>query len=676
MRFVCWTGLGLAVLVLGGSRAVAQTQDDFFDDSFVHEIRLTLKPSDWDLLRKNFDQNTYYTTDVHWIFKGKDLPILDCAIRSRGHGSRSPIKPNLRVDINRNEPDQVFLGLKSFILKANNQDPSMLREIAVFKLWDRLGLPASREAHTRLYVNNVFWGAYLLEEEIRTEYTKRYLNDSDGDLYEWKPLSGTEGWNDGYHWEWAPTCKSSTNVGCSTDPNKWNPQPWNPEENKSTFDLSPTINVHRMATQATDADFDRTLSAMLDLKLFVLHNAIESYVADFDSFLGDAFGVNNVWIYRYKGTNFHQFLLWDKDGSFSVWNKASPYLGADRPLFRNTDANVLMRRTLAIPTHRTEYVESLYKTAVLAGGAGGWLDWEHQRNYDLAGDVIRSDPNKQWGDNGIEKPSNNDLFQSAVDFNRVFIRYRYIFALDELRNNGIQFPSSVFVGAGGVVNAATNVATVTPGGFVSIYGSGFSSGVVSAPGAWPKTLGGVTVFVNGFAAPIQFVSPGQINVQVPWELGLGEGATPFTVMIDGPTAKGTRANSPVNGALTNTVTSRIARYAPGIHQVAQADGTIVANKPAKAGDVLVIYASGLGPVSNQPASGATSPSDNLAICQEIPTVTIGGLPAEVQFAGLAPFFVGAYQVNIKAPAGVPSGNAQMLISSGGEVSNSFPIPIQ
>jgi uncharacterized protein (TIGR03437 family) len=675
MRLFNWPGLALAALVLGGPLAVAQTQDDFFDDSYLHEIRLTLKASDWDTLRRTFDENTYYAADVHWIFKGKDIPILNAGIRSRGHGSRSPIKPNLRVDLNRYEPNQQFLGLKSFILKANNQDPSMLREATVFKLWARMGLPASRQAYTQLYINNVFWGVYLLEEEIRTEYTQRYLNDADGDLYEWKPLSTLEGWPDGYHWEWNPACKASQ-VACSTDPAKWNPLPWNPEENKATFDLTPTINIHRMATQASDADFERTLSAMLDLKLFVYHNSLESYVSDFDSFLGDAYGINNVWIYRYKGTNFHQFLLWDKDGSYSVWNATSPYHGADRPLFRNTDVNVLMRRTIAIPTHRNEYVEALYKIAVLAGGAGGWLDAEHQRDYDLAADAIRADPNKQWGDAGVEKPSNNDIFQSAVDFNRTFIRYRYIFALDELRNNGIQFPGSVSIGEGGVVNAATNVATVTPGGFVSIYGSGFSSGVVVAPGSWPKTLSGVTVFVNGFAAPIQFVSPGQINVQVPWEVGLGEGATPFTVMIDGPTAKGTRANSPVNATFTNSVTSRIARYAPGIHQAAQPDGTLVSSKPAKAGDVLVVFASGLGPVSNQPASGATSPSDTLAICQQTPTVTVGGLPAEVQFAGLAPFFVGAYQVNIKVPAGVRSGVAQMLISSGGEVSNSFPIPIQ
>ena len=420
IRFSFGAVLGAALLALAASPLQAQTQDDFFDDTYVHEMRLAVKASDWDLLRKNYDDNTYYPADVHWIFKGKDITIQDAGIRSRGHGSRSPIKPNLRVDLNRYEPGQRFLDMASFILKANNQDPSMLREPVIFKLWSKMGLPASREAYTRLYINNVYWGSYVIEEEIRSpEYTSRYLNDTGGDLYEWKPLSTLEGWSDGYHFEWASSCKAGQ-VACSSDQAKWNPMPWNPEENKSTFDLAPTINIHRMASQASDADFDKTMSAMFDLKLFLVHNAIEVWASDFDSFLGDAYGINNIWIYRYKGTNFHQFLLWDKDGAFNLWDKNSPYLGADRPLFRNAGAdgdsspttNVLMRRTLTSAARKTEYLEAVYKTAVLAGGAGGWLDWEHQRDYAMAGDSIREDPNKQWSDQGVEKASNNELWES------------------------------------------------------------------------------------------------------------------------------------------------------------------------------------------------------------------------------------------------------------------------
>ena len=111
------------------------------------------------------------------------------------------------------------------------------------------------------------------------------------------------------------------------------------------------------------------------------------------------------------------------------------------------------------------------------------------------------------------------------------------------------------------MNAATNLGTVAPGSLVSIYGAGFGDGIVTAPdGGWPSTLGGITVFVNGFAAPIQFVSAGQINIQVPWEVGMGDGTVPVTVMVNGPTAKGTRANSPANGTFTNTVRASLRHH--------------------------------------------------------------------------------------------------------------------
>jgi uncharacterized protein (TIGR03437 family) len=102
----------------------------------------------------------------------------------------------------------------------------------------------------------------------------------------------------------------------------------------------------------------------------------------------------------------------------------------------------------------------------------------------------------------------------------------------------------------------------------------------------------------------------------------------------------------------------------------------VVSKPAKAGDTIVLFANGLGPVDNQPASGALSPASPLAKAQQTPTVTIGDLPASVQFAGLAPGFVGAYQVNIVVPAGLRSGTAPLVITAGGISSPAFSLAIQ
>jgi len=102
------------------------------------------------------------------------------------------------------------------------------------------------------------------------------------------------------------------------------------------------------------------------------------------------------------------------------------------------------------------------------------------------------------------------------------------------------------------------------------------------------------------------------------------------------------------------------------------------SNPATPGStVVLIYCTGLGAVSNQPASGVPSPSNPPAATTTTPTVMIGGAPAQVFFSGLAPGFVGEYQVNALVPAATAPGNAvPVTISIGGTTSNTVTIAVQ
>lgn len=639
---------------------LAQTQDDLFDDSIVHEIRFEVRPSDWTQLKQDFLFNTYYPANFIWKFKGRDVLVRDVGIRSRGRGSRSPVKPNLRVDFNRFEPGRALLGLSSLVLKANNQDASMLRDKSVFKLWARTGLPSSREAYAKVFINSDYLGLFVITEELRSEYLKRYLGEGDGDLYEWKPIEN-------FHFEWRPTC-AGAQLGCSTNTDRWQPTPLDPQENKLTFDIAPTIDFFRQVNQVSDADFERVVSGLTDLRLWLLHNALETYVADFDSILGDVFGANNFWMYRYEKSNFHQFLPWDKDGAFD---------SSKRPLFANAEQNVLMRRTLALPGRRNQYLEAIYKTAVLAGGLGGWMEANHASDYTLMRQAALDDKYKQYAHDGIVGASSNALFESNTLTNRQFLVERWSFVIAELAANGLRLPASLAVAQGGVVNAATNAAgPIAPGSGVSIYGSGFTDQTRSAPGApLPTTLAGVSVYVNGFAAPLLFVSPNQINIQVPWELGVGDGTAPFTVSIDGPAIRGTRPDSPVSATFSNTVSSRVNLFAPGVYVALQgATGRPVSAEPARSGDVLVVYAAGLGPVTVPVATGRLAPLDVLSYTVETPIVTIDGQRAELLFSGLTPGTAGVYQINLRVPADVRAGGVPLVIAVGGQSSPAVTLP--
>src|SRR6478672_12036216 len=114
----------------------------------LHDIFLTINSKDWTSLKEHFLDNTYYPCDFKW----NGQTVRNSGIRSRGTGSRSGVKPGLRVDFDRYTDGKRFLGLKSFVLRNNTQDMTNLHERLSMLLFKRMGEPASRETHTKMFV--------------------------------------------------------------------------------------------------------------------------------------------------------------------------------------------------------------------------------------------------------------------------------------------------------------------------------------------------------------------------------------------------------------------------------------------------------------------------------------------------------------------------------------------
>ncbi len=103
---------------------------------------------------------------------------------------------------------------------------------------------------------------------------------------------------------------------------------------------------------------------------------------------------------------------------------------------------------------------------------------------------------------------------------------------------------------------------------------------------------------------------------------------------------------------------------------------ILASNPAHAGEILSLYANGLGPVTNAPASGAPALASPLSqTTGALPVVTIGGQQAQVLFSGLAPGYPGLYQINATVPAGL-TGNQNVTVSIGGQTSPAVVLPVK
>jgi len=229
---------------------------------------------------------------------------------------------------------------------------------------------------------------------------------------------------------------------------------------------------------------------------------------------------------------------------------------------------------------------------------------------------------------------------------------------------------------GGVVHAASFAPSgaLAPGSIISVFGANLASSAAGASSLpLPKTLAGATLQVGGYEVPLFYSSGGQINAQLPFELALN-----------------TRPQLIVKGADFVTVpeTITVAAARPGIFTTTQdgkgqgvimdvANRLVDANNPAKAGDVVVVYCTGLGATNPAMRSGEAALPSPLAKATTPVQVTIGGQPAVVHYAGLTPGFVGLYQVNVQVPSGVtPGSSVPLVISQDGVPSNTVTLAVR
>lgn len=205
----------------------------------------------------------------------------------------------------------------------------------------------------------------------------------------------------------------------------------------------------------------------------------------------------------------------------------------------------------------------------------------------------------------------------------------------------------------------------------------------------PTRLKDIEVRLNGIAAPLLYASWSQINLQIPWEL-VGQNPIYVDVTVKGINANTGETRYPIQYFTIKRAAAPGVFYAPiagvrsvGMVQVANTTilaarpGVFPGSRPANRGEYITIWCTGLGDVTNRPASGAPASAEPLSVTLAAPTVTIGGQPALVTFSGLAPGFVGLYQINAQVPADAPVGDAVPLtVTQSGVQSNTVMIAVQ
>jgi uncharacterized protein (TIGR03437 family) len=238
-------------------------------------------------------------------------------------------------------------------------------------------------------------------------------------------------------------------------------------------------------------------------------------------------------------------------------------------------------------------------------------------------------------------------------------------------------PNAPFFTAAGIVQAATQTSeALAPNTLGTIYGTNLSWTTHAAQafdldgGTLPESLEGVTVYVGGFICRLLYVSPGQINFLMPYEI------TAQTALV---WVSRQGVGGPVGADGRPLVSIKVATTAPGFFQwsgnfiVAEhADGSLITPaSPAQASEVVVLFAAGLGRTSPDSASGVPPTTATTILYASQLQIMLNGValpPESIYYAGVTPGFAGLYQINVTLPDVLPPDPAIQVVIGNSPVS--------
>jgi uncharacterized protein (TIGR03437 family) len=236
------------------------------------------------------------------------------------------------------------------------------------------------------------------------------------------------------------------------------------------------------------------------------------------------------------------------------------------------------------------------------------------------------------------------------------------------------------INSGGVVNAASFASTIAPGSWVSILGTGFAANARPwnssdfQNGAAPTQLDGTSVLINGQPAFVGYISPTQVNVQAPDDTAAGPIQVTVSVYGQAGWAAPAQMESFSPALFLWQGQFAAAQHADYTHVGKPGLLPGVNTTPALQGETIILYGTGFGP--SEPAVPAGIASEKAVPLANRVTAQVGGIDAQVAFAGLAQGFVGLDQINVIIPDTAPDGDLPVVLTVGGKTTTPALVTVQ
>jgi uncharacterized protein (TIGR03437 family) len=272
-----------------------------FDQDAVHEIRLTFQQSDWwQQLTKNFQENEDDVPYISAALAWGDLKFDSVGVRFKGNSSytgASTKKKPFRVKLNQYVKGQKVGGAASFSLSNAWNDPSFVREKPYYEMAAAAGLKAPRSNFAALYINDQYWGLYVMSEVVNGDFlTSRFAKGDDGgNLYK------------------AQIGGALTYLG--DDPMPY-ARFYEKQSNEDANDWTDLIELCRLIDQTDAADFPSKVAPLLDIDSILTALALDNLTVNLDSYVDMA---QNYYLYRQPSTGKWVWIVWDPSLAFGAF---------------------------------------------------------------------------------------------------------------------------------------------------------------------------------------------------------------------------------------------------------------------------------------------------------------------------------------------------------------------
>lgn len=395
--------LGLVVGITITTNLSAQSNgNNMFDESFVHEIRITFEQENfWDSLEYYYDQYLSFGAEKKYMLAKVVIDgntIDSVGVREKGYFSNwgsEGLKEPFKIDFNEYVSGQKYDGLKKINLQNGFGDPTLMRDAVAYRFMRDAGVAAPRSSYTKLYLNDEYWGLFIVVEQVDDRFLKNWFENDNGNLY--KCIDNTS-------LEWQGTSKTSYEDEFELKTNE------ELDDWTDFIDLVDKIN--------TDDEFEDSISTVLQMNNYTRVLAADLLMYNWDSYYDHG---RNFYLYYDSTASAFQWIPWDYNLAFSG-SSSNIVIGGSQPLVKNVMDSEIYREMYF--NHLCVMIDNYFTLDNL----GEYID----QTKALIADALAEDPNKFYTTAQFNTSIENDItvlddwgFETIIPGLKPFFAERY-----------------------------------------------------------------------------------------------------------------------------------------------------------------------------------------------------------------------------------------------------------